>query len=94
MYKRSTSFGKIISTGIAGIGSVCLRLLLGNSAALTLLLSLVYDLNVGLSTPKNRLASPERFELPTHGLEGRCSIQLSYGQIIGSPGGIRTRIAL
>jgi len=23
------------------------------------------------------LASPERFELPTHGLEGRCSIQLS-----------------
>ena len=23
------------------------------------------------------LASAERFELPTHGLEGRCSIQLS-----------------
>jgi len=23
------------------------------------------------------VASPERFELPTHGLEGRCSIQLS-----------------
>jgi hypothetical protein len=24
------------------------------------------------------LASQKRFELPTHGLEGRCSIQLSY----------------
>jgi len=23
------------------------------------------------------LGSPERFELPTHGLEGGCSIQLS-----------------
>ena len=23
----------------------------------------------------------ERFELPTHGLEGRCSIQLSYRRI-------------
>jgi hypothetical protein len=24
------------------------------------------------------MASQERFELPTHALEGRCSIQLSY----------------
>ena len=24
------------------------------------------------------MVSQERFELPTHGLEGRCSIQLSY----------------
>ena len=35
-----------------GIGSVCLRP--GNSAALTLLLSIVYDLLMGLSTPKMR----------------------------------------
>ena len=27
------------------------------------------------------MACPERFELPTHSLEGCCSIQLSYGQI-------------
>src|SRR5690606_24174407 len=28
------------------------------------------------------MASQERFELPTDGLEGRCSIQLSYWDII------------
>src|SRR5579864_7827979 len=27
-----------------------------------------------------KLARPERFELPTHGFEGRCSIHLSYGR--------------
>jgi hypothetical protein len=29
----------------------------------------------------NRMARPERFELPTLCFEGRCSIQLSYGRI-------------
>ncbi len=28
------------------------------------------------------LARPERFELPTNGFEGHCSIQLSYERVI------------
>lgn len=30
------------------------------------------------------LASQERFELPTDGLEGRCSIQLSYWDAVST----------
>ena len=30
---------------------------------------------------KKKMACPEGLEPPTYGLEGRCSIQLSYGQI-------------
>ena len=29
-----------------------------------------------------KMASQERFELPTHALEGRCSIQLSYWDLL------------
>ncbi len=35
-----------------------------------------------------KMASQKRFELPTHGLEGRCSIQLSYWDLMGRSMGI------
>ena len=37
----------------------------------------------GLSSFDNNDASQERFELPTDGLEGRCSILLSYWDTVG-----------
>ena len=39
------------------------------------------------------MASLKRFELPTHGLEGRCSILLSYRLIFGAGDGNRTHVA-
>ena len=34
-----------------------------------------------MELPKDFKARPARFERATYGLEGRCSIQLSYGRI-------------
>jgi hypothetical protein len=33
---------------------------------------------------KEKVARPERLELPTLWFEARCSIQLSYGRILGT----------
>ena len=35
----------------------------------------------------HRVATPERFELPTYGIEIHCSIQLSYGAVVAGPPG-------
>ena len=35
-----------------------------------------------LKCGKSKMARPERFELPTPGFVGRCSIQLSYGRVM------------
>ena len=40
--------------------------------------------------PPSWLVRPAGLEPATLGLEGRCSIQMSYGRIFGRGGGIRT----
>src|SRR5690606_39380175 len=39
-----------------------------------------------LGIDREVMARPERFELPTPGFVGRCSIQLSYGRAFGGAG--------
>ena len=46
-----------------------------------------------LSYARHILVRLKRFELLTHGLEGRCSIQLSYRRISGAGDGNRTHAA-
>ena len=41
----------------------------------------VPDVNHVSGTDREVLACPARFERATYALEGRCSIQLSYGQM-------------
>ncbi len=45
-------------------------------------LALPFKVLADLKSSKCKLARPERFELPTPGFVGRCSIQLSYGRVV------------
>jgi site-specific DNA recombinase len=53
-------------------------------------LALPFKVLADLKGSKCKLARPERFELPTPGFVGRCSIQLSYGRVAGLLGGGRS----
>src|SRR5690606_21166464 len=45
-------------------------------------LALPFKVLADLKSSKSKMARPERFELPTPGFVGRCSIQLSYGRVV------------
>jgi site-specific DNA recombinase len=47
-------------------------------------LALPFKVLADFSSSKSKMARPERFELPTPGFVGRCSIQLSYGRVLAA----------
>ena len=49
----------------------------------------VPDVNHVSGTDRGHLACPARFERATYALEGRCSIQLSYGQMETRTAGLK-----
>ena len=53
-------------------------------------LNYIHHINININ---KKMVRPEGFEPPTHGLEGRCSIQLSYERIFGAGDGNRTHAA-
>ena len=51
-----------------------------------------YEKQKGVSFTNSFSVIPKRFERLTHALEGRCSIQLSYGTILNCAAKVRTFI--
>ena len=61
-----------------------------NQGVQTPILSLPFNTLGSISCPESEMARPAGVEPATHGLEGRCSIQLSYGRVAW--GGVTERV--